>query len=353
MVRGLIGSARTSSRPLPRDGRQSAVLTLTNHPSTGPLFSGTQQQPFVCQSGSLPDPHRGPARRGGSTTAARSSPAPATSISPAVRRPSSPRPSTAVTDPRRRPADLASYQPAGATVQPFIVRVDTDDHQPRHRPDRDAGRSRRPRTPVLEQQAHLRLRRALRGRLPAGHPGGRHLVAEPAGPGLRRGLQLLERPGAELQRRRRGGGVRDDPRTLHRGPRVRRRTRWGSAAPAGRPRRTRSPTTIRGCSTASSSGAAWPTSAPTSAQLAFDARSAAPTTPTRIPGRLTPQQLRGGLRPRLARAPGRDERPRGSSTRSAGFSDDCRPGRLRLQRPSNPRGARGHRLGPDRRTSTG
>ena len=32
------------------NGRPTARLTLTNHPVTGPIFSGPQQQPFVCKT---------------------------------------------------------------------------------------------------------------------------------------------------------------------------------------------------------------------------------------------------------------------------------------------------------------
>ncbi len=32
------------------NGRPTASVTLTNHPVTGPIFSGPQQQPFVCKT---------------------------------------------------------------------------------------------------------------------------------------------------------------------------------------------------------------------------------------------------------------------------------------------------------------
>ena len=46
VVRGMTGSMNELQAQAP--GAQPAVLTLTNHPRTGPLFSGTQQQPYVC-----------------------------------------------------------------------------------------------------------------------------------------------------------------------------------------------------------------------------------------------------------------------------------------------------------------
>ena len=47
------------------NGRPSARLTLTNHPSSGPMFSGPQQQPFLCST----DGHRGNAELGPVTDA--------------------------------------------------------------------------------------------------------------------------------------------------------------------------------------------------------------------------------------------------------------------------------------------
>ncbi|TDT18309.1 hypothetical protein BDK89_3928 [Ilumatobacter fluminis] len=48
------------SRNRPGNGRMSTTVTLTNHPITGPIFSGPQQQPFQCSTTG----HRGNAELG-------------------------------------------------------------------------------------------------------------------------------------------------------------------------------------------------------------------------------------------------------------------------------------------------
>ncbi|SKB09065.1 DUF6351 family protein [Aeromicrobium choanae] len=52
---GLVGDLRTGRTTLraevrrgARSGARAASLTVTNHPASGPMFSGPQQQPFVC-----------------------------------------------------------------------------------------------------------------------------------------------------------------------------------------------------------------------------------------------------------------------------------------------------------------
>lgn len=37
-------------RPVNSRGRALARVTLTNHPITGPIFSGPQQDPFLCST---------------------------------------------------------------------------------------------------------------------------------------------------------------------------------------------------------------------------------------------------------------------------------------------------------------
>ena len=122
VVRGMTGSMNELQAQAP--GAQSAVLTLTNHPITGPLFSGTQQQPYVCQ-----------ADRFRTRTGARLVPVidDRCSIEPSTSyvylssrtRTFVPLDVSAVTDPDKRPADLAPTTLPGGAVQPFIVRVDT------------------------------------------------------------------------------------------------------------------------------------------------------------------------------------------------------------------------------------
>ena len=122
VVRGMTGSMNELQAQAP--GAQPAVLTLTNHPRTGPLFSGTQQQPYVCQ-----------ADRFRTRTGARLVPVvdDRCSIEPSTSyvylssrtRTFVPLDVSAVTDPAKRPADLAPTTLPGGAVQPFIVRVDT------------------------------------------------------------------------------------------------------------------------------------------------------------------------------------------------------------------------------------
>ena len=53
---GMVTGLRLGSNTLFADsngrgnGRPTAELTLVNHPVTGPIFSGPQQQPFVCKT---------------------------------------------------------------------------------------------------------------------------------------------------------------------------------------------------------------------------------------------------------------------------------------------------------------
>ena len=122
VVRGLTGSTNQVQAEAP--GAQSAVLTLTNHAGTGPLFSGTQQQPYVCQA------DRFRTRTGvklGPVIDDRCSIEPTTNyVYLSSRTPTFlPLAVAAVTDPDKRPADLASTNLPGGAGQPFIVRVDT------------------------------------------------------------------------------------------------------------------------------------------------------------------------------------------------------------------------------------
>ncbi len=60
VVDGLVVGANQVSVGLRRARRSMATLTLVNHPSSGPIFSGPQQQPFACST----DSHRANAELG-------------------------------------------------------------------------------------------------------------------------------------------------------------------------------------------------------------------------------------------------------------------------------------------------
>ena len=243
----------------------------------------------------------------------------------------------AVTDPDKRPADLASTNLPGGAVQPFIVRVDT----------LTINRG-------IAQIAMLagvdgavsgwnnKLIYAFGGRCGAGYRQGTRAVEDPvaesAGPGVRRGLQLLECAGAELQRPRRGGSVRDDPRALHRGPRVAgvhdgdrllRRGRAGVpdrrqlSRPARRPGRRLQPGRHRDPTSLS-----WPSTPACCSSYA-----------NTHPGRLTPQQLVTVSGLSSVEALAAMSRHARILDPVAGFTDDAVPAAARYS-ASNPRGAR-------------
>ena len=116
-----------------------APLTLVNHPSEGPVFSGPHQQPFVCETtafelqsgeplGEPLDEHCSVARRVDYVYR--------TAGSDELR---------PLPDPGALPADVATVTTLTGDEVPYVVRIETGDHQPRHLPDRDAARAgRRP-----------------------------------------------------------------------------------------------------------------------------------------------------------------------------------------------------------------
>ena len=122
VVRGLTASTNQIQATAP--DVQPAVLTLTNHPRTGPVFSGTQQQPYVCQTAQF---WTRTGVRLGPVIDDSCSVAPTTSYVYLSSRTRSflPLNAKAVTDPAKRPADLAKANLPGGRTQPFIVQVDT------------------------------------------------------------------------------------------------------------------------------------------------------------------------------------------------------------------------------------
>ena len=104
VVRGLTASTNQIQATAPEV--QPAVLTLTNHPQTGPLFSGTQQQPYVCQIAQF---RTRTGVRLGQVTDDSCSIAPTTTYVYLSSRTRTflPLNAKAVTDPAKRPADLA------------------------------------------------------------------------------------------------------------------------------------------------------------------------------------------------------------------------------------------------------
>ncbi len=122
VVSGLTAGKNTVRAVAP--GTQSAYALLTNHRLAGPLLSGSQQQPFVCELSRFALPTRrglAPAPDGECTVAPRSS-----YLYRSERQQKFlPLVGAALTDPARRPADLAEVTTATGARQPFIVRVET------------------------------------------------------------------------------------------------------------------------------------------------------------------------------------------------------------------------------------
>ena len=184
VVRGLTGPTNQLQATAPK--AQPAVLTLTNRPLSGPFFSGTQQQPFVCES---PRFRTRTGVRLGPVLDDRCSIEPTTSYVYLSSRTEELPPARCVRPDGSLPSarDLASTTLPGGARRPFIVQVDTMTDQPRHRPDRHAGRDR-----WRDSGWNQKLIYGFGGRCGVGYRQGmravRHLVAEPAGPGVRRRL---------------------------------------------------------------------------------------------------------------------------------------------------------------------
>ena len=222
-----------------------------------------------------------PGRTRGRTSAARrrSPPSPKDKLGPATGRTARRRPgSTTCTArpptgrcagwPRRatKPADLATTTTTDGRTVPYIVRVETGvinrsiyEYAVLHdRADRSSrARSSRP--------------TGWNGRLVytfgGGCPGGWYQQGSNTGgvsddvharPRVRRRVLVAERLRDELQRRAGGRDDGDDPRARHRDDRRAARTRSAGAARAARTRCSRSPTTTRGCWTASSRRCVFP-----------------------------------------------------------------------------------------------
>ncbi len=101
-------------------GRPEAQLVLRNHPASGPLFAGPQEQPFICQTASfrkvngdlLPAP-------------ADASCSVATQVDYVYRSTDAGGPLKKLLPPYARPADLATAVTSTGAAVPYIVRVET------------------------------------------------------------------------------------------------------------------------------------------------------------------------------------------------------------------------------------
>jgi hypothetical protein len=99
----------------------SATLTLTNSPATGPLFSGPQETPFVCQTDTFRIYPGGPFL--GAPTDSNCSAA--TRVDYVYRNTASPAAFVPLTNLQQVPADVASTTTDDGKTVPFIVRLET------------------------------------------------------------------------------------------------------------------------------------------------------------------------------------------------------------------------------------
>ena len=118
----LVSGLRAGTNTLVADNAgDSATLTLTNYPATGPLFSGAQQTPFVCQTDSFRIYPGGPFL--GAPTDSNCSAA--TRVDYVYRNTASPAAFVPLTNLQQVPADVASTTTDDAKTVPFIVRIET------------------------------------------------------------------------------------------------------------------------------------------------------------------------------------------------------------------------------------
>ncbi|HEY5822022.1 MAG TPA: DUF6351 family protein [Propionibacteriaceae bacterium] len=120
VLTGLTASVNTVRASAP--GAQDASTTVTNHPISGPLLSGSQQRPFVCELGRF--------RSATGTTLVDDGTCSLPSSAAYVYRSRTTGKfvalaADAVTDPERRPRDVADLPAVEGVVRPFIVRVET------------------------------------------------------------------------------------------------------------------------------------------------------------------------------------------------------------------------------------
>jgi hypothetical protein len=123
---GVLGGLLTGPNQLrtTAPGTADDTVTLTNHPISGPVFSGAQQQPFVCQSEQFrtrTGPRLGPALDRDCTIQTSLSYVYLSRTTSAFR----PLAAAAAHDPRRQPADIASVKNQRGVLQPFVVRMET------------------------------------------------------------------------------------------------------------------------------------------------------------------------------------------------------------------------------------
>lgn len=116
---GLVDGANAVSATVGVGRPPVARLTITNHPRTGPMFSGPQEQPFVCQTAGF-HTLAGTAL-GAPTDAACSVP---TKVE-YVYRSTADRTLKPLADPADRPADLATTTTSTGRTVPYVVRVET------------------------------------------------------------------------------------------------------------------------------------------------------------------------------------------------------------------------------------
>ena len=194
VLRGLSPGANRVRASAP--GTTAAELSLTNHPITGPIFSGRRSKPFICESERFRtrtgDRLGGPVDRSCTIATKVSYLYFSTRQNGFVKLDAS-----AVDEPSRRPDDLKTITMADGAVRPFIVRVETLTI------DRGIAQIASVYDPAgLPRAWNRKLIYAFGGSCDGGNRQGRRavgvLVAESAVAGVRAGIQLAERVRSEL-----------------------------------------------------------------------------------------------------------------------------------------------------------
>ncbi len=122
VIQGIKAGRNTLEATAPQ--ARSAIVTLTNHLRSGPLFSGPQADPYVCETATFLT--RTGIRLGDPVDDSCSIETSVSHLYFSSREEKLlPLDVAAATDPARRPADLATVTPPDGVTRPFIVRVET------------------------------------------------------------------------------------------------------------------------------------------------------------------------------------------------------------------------------------
>jgi len=120
LVKGLADGQNTIVITPAKGAARPASLTVTNYPISGPMFSGPQITPFICQTASLKLPD-GTALK----TVPNDPNCSAETNVQYVYRSSTTNSFTPLSNPKALPADVASITKASGETAPYIVRVET------------------------------------------------------------------------------------------------------------------------------------------------------------------------------------------------------------------------------------